>query len=313
MNPRISCIYVTAREDFSIKTNPKLHQFVPMLKSFQRQTFKDFEVVLVDGLYERRKGYPFPSDLKVKHVPHHPNHRLWLDMGYWAVASAYNTGIIHSEGELLIFFTDCIVFDRHLLQRYWDWYEKGYFPLCGFRGIDYWAENPPRWSWDIDSRLKAMKTDVMVGCPHEWWFGLSSAPIDAVLRVNGYDEKFDGSKGLEDMDMGIRIGMLYPKHFVLDKKMMVVNLPTTMITKVKDGNFKHNYPLLVLNRDKKRAVANRERLTEEEVKYVYERTLYEGKLMKPEGPNPMNPDSPLFRFWVEHQPTFDLREERLNL
>ena len=314
----ISIIYVTVREDFSIKHNPRIHQFVPMLKCFQRQTFKDFEIILVDGLYEHRKDYPFPSDLHIKHVPHHPNHRMWLDMGYWAVASALNTGVIHSQGELLIFFTDCLVFDKHLLQQYWDWYEKGYFPLCGFRGIDYEPETPlslvkKRWSWEMDTRLTTMGTEVMISCPPEWWYGLSSAPIDAILRVNGYDESFDGCKCLEDMDMGIRMGILYPKQFVLDKRMIVTNLSATPITKVKNGNFKHNYPLLVLNRDKRRAVANRDRLTEEEVKYVYERTLYEGELMKPEGPNPMNPDDPLFQFWVDHQPIFDLREERLEL
>lgn len=315
--PKISCIYVTVREDYSITCNPQLHQFVPMLKSFQRQTFKNFEIVLVDGLYEERKGYEFPRDLKIKHVPHHPNHRLWLDKGYWSVCEAFNTGIIHSDGELLIFLTDCIVFGKNLLQQYWDWYQKGYFPLCGFKGIGpkkvKTVQGQTSWSWDMDGRLKWLKDnnmDVMINCPADWWFGLSSAPISAVLAVNGYDELFDGSKGLEDMDMGARLSMVFPNRLVLDSRMVVINLPANMITRVKDGNFKHNYPLLVLNRKKKRAVANRDKLTEEDIKYIYERTLYEGKLMNPNGPNPMNPDDPMFQFWLDHQPIFSLEDER---
>jgi hypothetical protein len=288
-----------------------------MLKCFQRQTFKDFEIVLVDGLYEQRKNYVFPPDLKVKHVPHHPNHRLWLDLKYWAVCEAFNTGIIHSDGEQVIFMTDGIVFDAALLQNYHDWFQKGYFPLCGFRGIDHY--NYPDfdievdWRGDLDSRLKWMvkhEVDTMLPAPREWFFGLSSVPLKAALEVNGYDERFDGCKGLEDMDMGIRLNMLYPAKFVLDRKMVIINLPVNMISHVKSGDFKHNYPLLILNSEQHRARVNCEKLSEADVKYVYDRTIYEGTVIAPSGPNPLHPESAMFKFWLDHQPIFNLEQER---
>ena len=52
---KLSLIYLTARvSDSPMIGRPGVHLLSPILESLERQSFKDFELVLVDALWERR-------------------------------------------------------------------------------------------------------------------------------------------------------------------------------------------------------------------------------------------------------------------
>jgi len=151
--PSISVIMATARDDYPIIGLPELHMLQPTIESLNIQSFKDFEFILVDALYDRRpnlfRGDPYHADklpFRVKHVPVDANHRFWMDRKRWNLCGQLNTGIIHSEGELLVRIDDCCEFDSEYLTKFWDGYRKGYFPLA--MHIRYLAGKPARLNKD---------------------------------------------------------------------------------------------------------------------------------------------------------------------
>jgi len=76
-----------------------------LLAGMSAQTFDDFEVILVDRRYERRResvaalAAEFGVDLL--HVPEHRRNGRW-----WQCGAAWNTAIALSAGDLLIFIQD---------------------------------------------------------------------------------------------------------------------------------------------------------------------------------------------------------------
>jgi len=264
----ISVITPTAREDYSILGQPHLHYLDSTMKSLAKQTFKDFEFVLVDAMHDSRdydfSGLQFP----IKHVPVHPNHRFWLDRKRWSVCASLNTGIIHSEGELIVRIDDCSEFDSGYLERCWKKYLEGFY-LLGMH-IRYHAGKPARVNKEYleegyeskysetfepvdrkefliqlygeeglvrDSRFPRVeaKGGQMMAFRNEM-YGYSSFSLEAALKINGFDENFDGDKSIEDQDFGNRLWMAgYSNKFLLDVNHTVIehehkSIPEKVIT-----------------------------------------------------------------------------------
>ncbi|GAF73614.1 unnamed protein product, partial [marine sediment metagenome] len=133
--PDISIILITAREAYNtIIGLPQTHILEPCIESLRYQTFKDFEVIVVDSLQEHRThmfdGEPFSEiPFPVKHVPVHPNHRFWLNHRRFNASGAMNTGFLYAEGELVVKIDDCCQFGPDLLERMWKEYQSGHFPM----------------------------------------------------------------------------------------------------------------------------------------------------------------------------------------
>jgi glycosyltransferase involved in cell wall biosynthesis len=343
----ISCILCTARDDFPIIGMRELHLFQPTIKSLVNQTFKDFELIIVDALSRDHdfSKLPFP----VKHVPVHPNHRFWLDHKRWNVAGALNTGILHAEGDLLVRIDDCSEFSEDFLEKFWTGYQSGYFPLAmhtRFRDgrQAYYTEDYRQQGYeftreareDKEERERILSTVFKEGAPvrdtrwpvvearggrmiapSQWYYGYSSMSLDAALKVNGYNELFDGDKGQEDQEMGLRLSMAgYSNLFLLDVRHSVIeheHLPIPEDVIARDtGNIKCNYSIYLLNQRKGRWRANSERLSEAEIEFIRQESLTP----------PCSPRlnfylddcrGPLFDLWLNHQNLFDLREERMSL
>lgn len=345
----ISVVMVTAREDYSILGQPNLHYLESTLKSLSNQTFTDFELVLVDALHDSRNydlsGLPFP----VKHVPIHPNHRFWVDRKRWSVCASLNTGIIHSEGELIARIDDCSEFDSGYLERCWERYLEGFF-LLGMH-VRYHAGRPARVNKEYleegyeakfsetfepvgregllrqlygegglvrDSRFSFVEArGGQMLAYRNWMYGYSCFSVDAALKVNGFDENFDGDKSSEDQDFGNRIWMAgYQDQFLLDINHIVIEhehepIPERIITHDLRP-MKCNYALYRINERRKRVKANVDDLTEEDYLFVVSESL------KP--PCSPQPDfyeddcaGELFRLWKDRRPDFSLREERLDV
>lgn len=349
----ISVILCTARSEYPIIGLPDVHVLQPTLYSLEKQTFKDFELIIVDALYPKKRKWiedrkwSFP----IKYVPVHPNHRFWFDRKRWNICGALNTSIIYAEGELLVRLDDCCQFEANYLKKFWEGYRSGYFP-CAMH-IRYLEGKPARLDatymkkgYELqkpflyqqlepdreeilkrlygeeglvrDSRYPTVKAQGgrMIAYP-QWYYGYSSVSLEAALKVNGYDELFDGDKSLEDMDMGSRLEMSGCKNmFLLDVNLQVIEhehkpIPETVISRnIKP--IKCNYALFLLNRKKQRWRANADRLTEEDLEFIRKESL-----KPPCSPNPNyyedNCEGQLFKLWASNPPIFNLREERLNV
>jgi len=349
--PLISCMLPTARSDHPIIGLPDVHVFEPTFRSLEAQTFKEFDLVIVDALWPKKNEWieEWNPSFPVKYVPVHPNHRFWLDRGRWGVCGQLNTGILHSEGELLCRIDDCSEFDSGYLQRVWDEYEEGHWLMA--MHIRYLEGKPSRIDEEYMEKgyealysetLEAGAREVLLrhiygeeglvkdtrypivkarggrmNAPPEWFYGYSSLTLEAALRVNGFNELFDGDKGQEDQEMGLRLAMAgYRDLLLLDVRHQVIEhehlpVPDSIISHGQ-GNIKCNYAIYLLNKRKGRWRANTDVLTEEELAFIREESLQP----------PCSPrtgfylddcDGELFRLWAENQNIFDLREERMEV
>jgi len=351
----ISCILTTARSDHPIIGLPKVHLFEPTFTSLEAQTFRDFELIIVDALYPSKRDWIEARDwsFPVKYVPPHPNHRFWLDRHRWNVCGMLNTGILYVDGELICRIDDCSEFGPGYLQRVWDEYERGYWLQA--MHIRYLEGKPARVNkeylekgyeakyYDIAHTLETETREALLlriygeeglvrdtrypvvkakggrmVAPAEWFYGYSSLSLEAalrVIRVNGFNELFDGDKGQEDQEMGLRLSMAgYDSLFLLDVGHQVIEhehlpIPEPVISH-DQGNIKCNYAIYLLNQRKGRWRANAERLTDDELEFIREESL-----RPPCSPKPHfyldECRGDLFRLWADNQPLFDLREERL--
>ena len=141
MYPAISILYITARDEYPMLDLPNVSHIKLFLDSLNRQTFRSFEVIIVDALYKMRREkiekketdydftlYSFP----IKHID--PNEFSWaLKKGMWGLQDQINLGIIYSDGKLVLVYPDCCELKiNDGLHIYWDWYMKGFFAQALF-------------------------------------------------------------------------------------------------------------------------------------------------------------------------------------
>jgi glycosyltransferase involved in cell wall biosynthesis len=353
MSYDISVIMPTAREGYGIIGQPDLHFLTPTWKSLEKQKFTSFELIIVDAMHGEREikfndVFRYPS-FPVKHLPVDPRHRYWLDRKRWGVCGTLNTALMHAEGELVVRIDDCSEFERDFLQRFWDTYETGMWAMA--MHTRYNSGKPARvneeyeekgyeklYSEKIESEnrmdlLKRIYGDEglirdtrfsvveraggRMMAPVDWMYGYSSFPLRAAMKVNGFDEMFDGDKSLEDVDFGSRLELAgYKNMFLLDVDHTVIEhehkpIPEHIISRGLKP-IKCNYALYKLNRAKKQSVANTGPLSKWMIEYVVKESL------KP----PCSPESnfyeddcagKLFNQWVDNPPVFDLKGERYKV
>jgi len=311
---KISLVMATARASHTVEKKEP-HLFDIILKSLERQTFTDFEFIIVDALYHKRseffqhKNYSF----SIKHVADKPS--VWLSKGMWALCSARNQGIIHSDGELVVFIDDIFSFGPDWLELFWKYYEED--GLFAQSLADFYTQEGEKLirhgEWVRDSRWKFIDEgsehlrkygDAYIHNLGDWFYvcGGAAVSMEMLLRVNGFDENLDGTKSLEDCDLGRRLVEL-GCDFVFETKLKsngyCINYPMEALTN-RGPDFKSNISLVQVNRDRPRIVVNKDLLTDEEVKYVREDSPKWGIPIIDE----------LFEFWVDNQRIFDLRELR---
>lgn len=300
------------------------------------------------------EGEPFNQDklpFPVKHVPVNLNHRFWYDRKRWSVCGALNSGIIMAEGELIVRIDDGAQFDKDYLTKFWEGYQIGYFPMAmhirylegrparldaNYMEKGYEAQRPFLYQHLEPDREEVLKQvygeeglvrdsryPVVKGrggrmiAPKNWYYGYSSISLQAALKVNGYDELFDGDKSLEDVDMGSRLEMAgYKEMFLLDVDLQVIEHEhgpiSSDVLNYDVKPIKCNYAIYLLNRKRGRWRANQTRLTDEDLEFIREESL------KP--PCSPSPDyyqddcqGDLFRLWASNPPIFNLREESLSV
>ena len=301
---KISFIITTARNDYPYIGKPDLFVFEPTVETLRNQTMSssEFELIIVDYLYNQRKDYFKNKDLPfhVKHIPAAPN--MWHEKGLSGICTQFNKGIPYADGELLFFIGEGFMFIPQFCERMWKHYKDGYVPLVwyfhdhSFSPDVVSATNEQISKYPITSKLPynisyniygytgkfitmdhrpplVFKDNVDTHKAHwEWWFGCSSAPLQAMLKINGFDQRFDGDKSLFDCDIGSRLEMSGFNNFGLFKDLFAIRLLNenkwnSNLSNVKIATIKCNLALIWWSRDHKHYVSNDHENIDEDIKW----------------------------------------------
>ena len=355
---KISFVTATARNDYPYDGRPDLHIFEPTIESLKAQTMLDFEWVIVDYLYEERKDYFKDKNLpfKVKHVPASPN--IWHNYNLPGACTQYNKGIIYADGELLYFTGEGYIFIPEFCEKLWNYHKQGYIPLvwyfldntftptneiynqsenfkkaypnnsestpipyniCGYIGKNITIEHRP---------LIAFKNNKqMYNATWEWYFGCSATSLEAALKINGYDQRFDGDHTLLDCDFGSRLQLAGYNKFSLFKDLFTARFKAVgnWAFGTERPSIKCNYGLIFLSRNLNEFRANTRKITDEDIKWIKEsfcaNTCLNGKYCREnhlwqypfehkEGYPGHNSQKKWFDYWRTHQVMINLTEER---
>ncbi len=361
--PKISFVMVTARDDHPYVGRPDLNIFEPTIESLKHQTMMDFEWVIVDQLYDDRKDYfkNMKLPFKVKHVPSRPN--VWHDVGLCGVCTQYNKGIIYADGELLFFFGEGYLFVPEFCERLWGHYKEGYIPFSWYFYDNTFTpkdqlEPVPKWKVgypeDMDSAPANYDISGYIGknvsiehrpihafkgndlkvfpAPWEWWFGLSSTPLEAMLKINGFDQRFDGDRMLLDCDVGSRLNLAGFNRFALFRDLFTIRARTdTNIWNpklVKCGpTIKCNLPLIHWSRFRNKFRANEsDKITDEDLRWIKDEFCgqtctireqcrtehpWQFPFEHKEGYGHLSKKK-WFDYWLTHQVKINLTEERIK-
>ena len=188
MRPKLSVLLCTVRGDQGYRERSDWTTLGKVVADLETQTFRDFELVIVDGLRAWRETphAVFP----VTHVG--PRKTLWTENRKAAISTFRNTGLTYCRGELVVNIDDCVELPPEFLH----YYASGYFNS----GVCIAAT----WPEYGDTRLAPGQRGREVQREGEV-YGIGSYPIELACRLNGYDEAFDGSMYLEDIDWGCRL------------------------------------------------------------------------------------------------------------
>lgn len=214
MNPKITVLMITVRPDAAYLEHPELTLFGKLIDDLNAQTFKDFELVVVDGMYQQEtvdgpiNDLRFPAGegldvLRKANFPYHrrpPRPNLWTRNRKCCISNYRNTGLAAAHGELVINIDDVHDMPPIYLELFWRaWSEK---QICLSAT---WPHNDdqriPRNDISNPDRVYVQKYPAMRGQV----FGYGSYPLEMALQLNGYDEAYDGGMYIEDIDWSCRL------------------------------------------------------------------------------------------------------------
>lgn len=327
MNPKISvCMHTASRDNFlkGIGVNSALDMYIYFMN---KQSFKDFEFILIDGHYEENRDEfsKIKTDFIFKHVPIHDDHRYWYDMGVVHISSIKNTGILYADGELLVTVDDAEIFPSNILEGYWNYYKNKGLYLCaahkrvkvsanlldidGFNLNGEIYVNDSRWREDCS---------IVVPMPSTWTYAGTSYSLEDALKLNGFNEKMDGCKSLEDVEFGMRLEVL-GRTFAYDTSLFIVipdhsnsshhydktSLEDYGVEEIKNVVCKENYGFCLMAITNKVFEANKRPLSFDELVIINDAT----KKFQKFSLDLHNKDT---KIWLD-TPNFNLTEQREEL
>jgi hypothetical protein len=341
---KISVMIHTASHDSFLSNKGISSYFEDVVENLSNQSFKDFEFIYIDTWFEENKSH-FEEFVKrfpftVKHVPVHHQHRYWFDRGNTYISAAKNTGILYADGELCITFDDSEFFPSNLLELYWKHYLNGFYMLGIHNRLKEVKTLNGKLIYPIsgeiyisDHRINEIKDQTLVHSHGVWAFAGTSFSIKDAISINGFNERMDGCKSLEDCDFGNRLKLL-GRNFILDKNGIFFildhqsytdnevqinwdkgadgqqyNVEKTQIKKKHIESFVaiENYGMYMCGVELNEIVANKSKINESHIRIIKRETLkYRG--FDPWAPENMDKTN----IW-NNVPTFDLEAQRIEL
>lgn len=304
---KISYVEITARSDYPTVGRKDLHIWEPTLQTLAKQTMKDFEVIVVDIFYHERPNYfkEHNYGLKIKHIPSAPN--IWFDLKLPQPCHQINKGFIHADGELLFVNGDSFMYPPDFMANLWKHYQEGYFVASGFASeLTYFEPRkirnkievkvssvfPTEWYrfLGFDGRVhvhdRYMKylveanRDMAIIHPGEY-YGASTLSLEAALKVNGFDQAFDGDSVLADCDMGKRLATAGYNKVAMFKDCYCVEAMAELgwhpkMRHGRQGGIKCNYALMMFNELTCRYRAN-DPLSEADIQWIINKICLGGR------------------------------------
>jgi len=338
---KTSCIYVTARpSDAMIGRKDECHIKL-FLDSLKKQTMApdDFEVMIADCYYDKRPEQDHIRDNTYRGVKypftiyHWQVKSPWLKRGLWTYQASFNQGIMLSDAEMLCLFGDCCEPIPEYLERMWAWHKKGYFAM----GLVIYKINnvlalknqiaegnfiKHNRDWDAHHVIRDSRWVFVENAPDgvytpigfhsaQSFHGYASMPIEAALKINGFDENMDGTRGVHDIDTGIRLMHAgYIEKVVLDKNIHIFenrheNVPKSVLS-YEGPPIRSNYSLMMLNNEAKRIRSNSQTLSDSDLDWMWNsHTTNETRAKTYDYRQNTH-----YQWWVKHQPIFDILDLR---
>lgn len=343
--PRIAISFMihTASMDFFLKQKGINSYFEALTSCLEKQNFKNFELIYVDTFYENNKEN-FSNIIQklpyqVKHVPIHKDHRYWYDKGHTYISAAKNTGILYADGELCVTCDDAEFFPENLLQLYWDEYKRKRYLLALHKRLKNIKTNNGNLILPIsgeeyinDSRFQYLKNkNFKIHNMGGLAFAGTSFSLKDALLINGFNERMDGCKSLEDCEFGGRLSLIGRSFsllkdgflYILDHQSYSTDVTdsnilqnpnsgfdnSNHITKKRITNFVaiENYSMIQCTQKLWDIKANKIKITEKHMEIIKEETI------KYRGFDPTDTDHiKNFKVWLDC-PNFDLEEQRIEL
>lgn len=252
---KLSVVLNTARGDYPYvgASMAGVHLFTPTLRSLAAQEEPIHELIIVDGVFDwSPRGclheLMVEARMEVRRLP--PRSPLFPD--YVTICAAKNTGLAAATGDAVWFVDDGGEFPPHATRVLREMLEAGAYPSAL---VHYYedgrpaptdgakvstVDGPERYdpgasferlrahSWDLygpaecvkDARIRELDRR-RVGAMRaggEWWRGYTAAPRAELEAVGGYDETLDGTKSVEDCDMGLRMQRAHHKPVAVDRR-----------------------------------------------------------------------------------------------
>jgi len=182
----------------------------PTIKSLINTKIKNIELVIVhrnpDVIYDNVIKYEDKLDIKLVKEKHSP----WHDAGdkYPTISNAVNTGLIWSDGEMIISVDDCIMFYDIILRKLLN---TPMMPESLLYNIvnnkDYWKHTSYE-SIDVIDKLMRIRTNLKnartlttIDRYTKTCYGYcTNVKLKHFLNLNGYNETLDGAMHSDDGD-----------------------------------------------------------------------------------------------------------------
>lgn len=177
--------------------------------SLERQTFKDFEVVIVDGKWRERESQvkKYFKDFNLKYIPQSEKR----EGAYSNLAHADNEGFRACEGDLIVCIQDFIWAPPFLVHKFWEAYKAYGDILVGAVGHQYckpgkedivnpggkitifkedFTGRPENRCWS-DPRMRLDQGTFYETSPVNWELSCGSIPRKVIYELGGMDEEYD--------------------------------------------------------------------------------------------------------------------------
>lgn len=208
-NPKVTVLLITVRPDQAYLEHPSWHVIGKVVEDLNKQTFRDFELVVVDGVPPNHRGFPADKcpepNFEFRHIA--PKENLWTRNRKTNICNYRNTGLAVARGELVLNLDDCCFLPPIYVELFWRAWSEHRICLSA------------TWPHNGDQRIP--RNDILnpkaayvqkQPCIRGEVFGFSSYPLEMAIQLNGYDEAYDGGMGLEDIDWGCRLADFGLRH-----------------------------------------------------------------------------------------------------